>query len=81
MEFIRFIFSSTWIFVGLIILLTVILDYLVKLVKAIRAGRKVKLYDFGDNKSFTVEVENAKQDDIEYAVRKYAPKDLEEEND
>lgn len=81
MEFFRFIFSSVWIFVGLLVLLAVILDYLVKLVKAIRAGRKVKLYDFGDNKSFTVEIENAKQDDIEYVVRKYATKGVDEEND
>lgn len=81
MEFIRFIFSNVWIFVGLLVLLTVILDYLVKLVKAIRTGRKVKLYDFGDNKSFTVEIENAKQDDIEYVVRKYATKGVEEEHD
>lgn len=81
MEFIRFIFSNVWIFVGLLVLLTVILDYLVKLVKAIRAGRKVKLYDFGGNKSFTVEIENAKQNDIEYVVRKYATKGVDEKND
>lgn len=81
MEFLRFIFSSAWVFLGLLVLVTVVLDYLVKLVKAIRAGRKVKLYDFGDNKSFTVEIENAKQDDIEYVVRKYATKGVEEEND
>ena len=81
MEFLRFIFSGAWVFLGLLVLVTVVLDYLVKLVKAIRAGRKVKLYDFGDNKSFTVEIENAKQDDIEYVVRKYATKGVEEEND
>lgn len=79
MEFIRFIFSSVWIFLGLLVLLTVILDYLVQLVKAVRAGRIVKLYDFGDTS--TVEIENAKQDDIEYVVRKYATKGVDEEND
>lgn len=81
MEFFRFIFSSVWVFLGLLVLVTVVLDYLVKLVKAIRAGRNVKLYDFGDNKSFTVEIENAKQDDIEYVVRKYATKGVDGEND
>lgn len=68
MEFIRFIFSSFWIWLGFVTLVAVMLKYLVDLVKAIRSKRNIKVYNFGDRQ--TVEIENATDKDVAAAVTK-----------
>lgn len=41
MEFLKFIFSSPWIWLGFLILVCCVLKYMVDLVSALRAKRKV----------------------------------------
>lgn len=68
MDFIRFIFSSVWIWLGLVCLIAVIFDGVVKLIKALLHRRTIKIYRFnGDNPEAKVvtEIENATAADVE----------------
>lgn len=58
MEFLKFIFSSPWIWLGFLILVCCVLKYAVDLVNALRAKRKVHTFKTSDG-SWQVLVENA----------------------
>ena len=57
MEFLKFIFSSPWIWLGFLILVCCVLKYTVDLVSALRAKRKVHTFKTSDG-SWQVLVEN-----------------------
>lgn len=68
MEFLKFIFSSPWIWLGFLILVCcVLLKYTVDLVSALRAKRKVHTFKTSDG-SWQVLVENATHNDVEAAM-------------
>lgn len=67
MEFLKFIFSSPWIWLGFLILVCCVLKYMVDLVSALRAKRKVHTFKTSDG-SWQVLVENATHNDIEAAM-------------
>ena len=48
MEFLKFIFSSPWIWLGFLILVCCVLKYTVDLVSALRAKRKVHTFKTSD---------------------------------
>lgn len=67
MEFLKFIFSSPWIWLGFLILVCCVLKYMVDLVSALRAKRKVHTFETSDG-SWQVLVENATHNDVEAAM-------------
>lgn len=67
MEFLKFIFSSPWIWLGFLILVCCVLKYMVDLVSALRAKRKVHTFKTSDG-SWQVLVENATYNDVEAAM-------------
>lgn len=67
MEFLKFIFSSPWIWLGFLILVCRVLNYMVDLVSALRAKRKVHTFKTSDG-SWQVLVENATHNDVEAAM-------------
>lgn len=67
MEFLKFIFSSQWIWLGFLILVCCVLKYTVDLVSALRAKRKVHTFKTSDG-SWQVLVENASHNDVEAAM-------------
>lgn len=67
MEFLKFIFSSPWIWLGFLILVCCVLKYTVDLVSALRAKRKVHTFKTSDG-SWPVLVENATHNDVEAAM-------------
>lgn len=67
MEFLKFIFSSPWIWLGFLILVCCVLKYTVGLVSALRAKRKVHTFKTSDG-SWQVLVENATHNDVEAAM-------------
>lgn len=67
MEFLKFIFSSPWIWLGFLILVCCVLKYMVGLVSALRAKRKVHTFKTSDG-SWQVLVENATHNDVEAAM-------------
>lgn len=67
MEFLKFIFSSPWIWLGFLILVCCVLKYTVDLVRALRAKRKVHTFKTSDG-SWQVLVENATHNDVEAAM-------------
>lgn len=67
MEFLKFIFSSPWIWLGFLILVCCVLKYMVDLVSALRAKRKVHTFKTSDS-SWQVLVENATHNDVEAAM-------------
>lgn len=67
MEFLKFIFSSPWIWLGFLILVCCVLKYAVDLVSALRAKRKVHTFKTSDG-SWQVLVENATHNDVEAAM-------------
>lgn len=67
MEFLKFIFSSLWIWLGFLILVCCVLKYAVDLVNALRAKRKVHTFKTSDG-SWLVLVENATHNDVEAAM-------------
>nr|DAR88180.1 MAG TPA: hypothetical protein [Caudoviricetes sp.] len=67
MEFLKFIFSSPWIWLGFLILVCCVLKYTVDLVSALRAKRKVHTFKTSDG-SWQVLVENATHNDVEAAM-------------
>lgn len=67
MKFLKFIFSSPWIWLGFLILVCCVLKYMVDLVSALRAKRKVHTFKTSDG-SWQVLVENATHNDVEAAM-------------
>lgn len=67
MEFLKFIFSSPWIWLGFLILVCCVLKYMVDLVSALRAKLKVHTFKTSDG-SWQVPVENATHNDVEAAM-------------
>ena len=67
MEFLKFIFSSPWIWLGFLILVCCVLKYMVDLGSALRAKRKVHTFKTSDG-SWQVLVENATHNDVEAAM-------------
>lgn len=67
MEFLKFILSSPWIWLGFLILVCCVLKYMVDLVSALRAKRKVHTFKTSDG-SWQVLVENATRNDVEAAM-------------
>lgn len=67
MEFLKFIFSSPWIWLGFLILVCCVLKYMVDLVSALRAKRKVHTFKTSDG-SWQVLVENATHNDVVAAM-------------
>ena len=75
MEFLRFIFSSFWVWLGFTILLSLIGGGVLELVKACKRNRKVMAYQIGTR--WHVEIENASKDDVRgvMVAAAYAPGD------
>ena len=63
MDFIRFIFSFFWIWLGFIVLVCCVLKYTVDLVSALRAKRRV--FTSRENEHWIVRIENASHEDVE----------------
>ena len=66
-EFLRFIFSSFWVWAGFLALVAVALSGAAELVKACKQSRKVAVYKVGDVRR--VEIENATRRDAAEAMR------------
>ena len=67
MEFLRFIFSSFWVWAGFLVLVAVVLNGAAELVKACKQNRKVAVYTMGGVRR--VEIENATRGDAAAAMR------------
>lgn len=67
MEFLRFIFSSFWVWLGFVVLVTAAGETVAEIIKAIRPARKITVYRVGE--SVCVEVEGASRGDIQMAVK------------
>jgi len=67
MEFLRFIFSSFWVWLGFVVLVAAAGGAVAEIVKAIRPARKIAVYRTGD--VVRVEVEGAGRGDIPAAVK------------
>lgn len=67
MEFIKFVLSGFWVWLGFVVLVGLVLQQLVELVKACKKTRKVAMYRMGD--VYRVEIENATNRDVEKALR------------
>ncbi|MCI8935200.1 MAG: hypothetical protein HFE80_11990 [Clostridiaceae bacterium] len=67
MEFLRFIFSSFWVWAGFLVLVAVVLNGAAELVKACKQNRKVAVYTMGGVRR--VEIENATRGDTAAAMR------------
>jgi hypothetical protein len=62
MELIGFIFSSFWVWLGFVILLSMFGGGVIELVKVCKRNRKVTAYQIGSR--WHVEIENASGDDV-----------------
>lgn len=80
MEFLRFIFSSFWVWLGFLILVSMIGGGVIELVKACKRNRKVTVVRMGA--SIHTTIENATKDEAQNAVitAAYAPGGEEQEN-
>ena len=67
MEFIEFVFSSFWIWLGFVVLIVAAGEAISGIVAEIRQKRKISVYRTGD--VVRVEVENAGRGDISAAVK------------
>ena len=67
MEFLRFVFSSFWVWTGFLLLVVAVLNGAAELVKACKQNRKVAVYTVGDVRR--VEIENATRRDAAEAMR------------
>lgn len=81
MEFWRFIFSSFWVWLGFVILVSMIGGGVIELVKACRRNRKVTVVRMG--RSIHTTIENATKDEAQNAVisAAYAPDGEEQGNE
>lgn len=76
MEFLRFIFSSFWVWLGFVVLVAAAGGAVAEIVKAIRPARKIAVYRTGD--VVRVEVEGAGRRDIPAAVKAAKERDTED---
>lgn len=76
MEFLRFIFSSFWVWLGFVVLIAAAGGAVVEIVKAIRPARKIAVYRTGD--VVRVEVEGSGRGDIPAAVKAAKERDTED---
>lgn len=81
MEFWRLIFSSFWVWLGFVILVSMIGGGVIELVKACRRNRKVTVVRMG--RSIHTTIENATKDEAQNAVisAAYAPDGEEQGNE
>ncbi len=77
MEFLRFIFSSFWVWLGFVVLVAAAGGAVVEIVKTIHPARKIAVYRTGD--VVRVEVEGAGRRDIPAAVKAAKERDTENE--
>ena len=75
MEFLRFIFSSFWVWLGFVVLVAAAGGAVVEIVKTIHPARKIAVYRTGD--VVRVEVEGAGHRDIPAAVKAAKERDTE----
>ena len=66
MEFLRFIFSSFWVWLGFIILVAMVGNGLAELAKACKRNRKVTGYRIDER--WHIEIENASAADVRQAI-------------
>jgi len=66
MEFLRFIFSSFWVWLGFMTLITIMFGGVQQTVKACKRERKVEAYRTGDR--WHVKIEGASKEDVRTAV-------------
>ena len=66
MEFLRFIFSSFWVWLGFVILLSMIGGGVIELVKVCRRNRKVTGYRIDER--WHIEIEDASAADVQQAI-------------
>ena len=76
MEFLRFIFSSFWVWLGFVVLVAAAGGAVAEIVKAIRPARKIAVYRTGD--VVRVEVEGAGRGDIPAAAKAAKGRDTED---
>jgi hypothetical protein len=69
-EFIRFIFSSFWIWLGFTLAAALILNQTAELIKAIRPTKHIDAYRIGDRWHF--QIERASKEDIEMMMKQAA---------
>ncbi len=67
MEFVKFIFSSFWIWTGFVVLVAAAGGAVAEIIKAVHPARKIAVYRTGD--VVRVEVEGAGRGDITAAVK------------
>ena len=80
-EFLRFIFSSFWVWLGFMLLVSMVGGGVIELVKACKRGRKVTVVKMGASVHTTIE--NATKDEAQNAVLSaaYAPDGKERGNE
>ena len=66
MDFLQFIFSSSWVWLGFVILVSMIGGGMIELVKACKRSRKVTGYRVGEN--WRIEIEDASAADVRQTV-------------
>ena len=73
MEFWRFIFSSFWVWLGFVILVSMVGGGIIELVKTCKRNRKATAYRIGQR--WHVEIENASKEDVQQITisAAYAP--------
>ena len=69
MEFLRFIFSSFWVWAGFMIMICSITGLAYEFIKQTRMRRNIKIYKC-DNNYWNIEITNAKNKDISVAIEK-----------
>lgn len=77
MEFWRFIFSSFWVWLGFVVMITAAGGAIAEIVKAVHPARKIAVYRTGD--VVRVEVTGAGRGDIPAAVKAAKERDAEGE--
>lgn len=75
MEFLRFIFSSFWVWLGFMLLVSMVGGGVIELVKVCKRGRRISGYRVGQR--WKLDVENASAADVQHAFIsvEYAPEE------
>ena len=81
MAFLRFIFSSFWVWLGFVVLVCVVGGVVVTVVKTCKHSRKITTYRVGER--WYITVEEASKEDVEQAIISavYAPDGREGNNE
>ena len=67
MEFVRFIFSSVWIWLGFFAILVIILSGISSIIKAVKHDKKISVFHDKDGGQSAV-IENATMADVQWVV-------------